>query len=182
MENEKKKKCLFGWLCNLVKKRGLTFIIGIGFALVCFIAINAVLVPTSTPKFCGTLCHEMDQAYASWKKSPHYITENGLQIKCIDCHAAPKEHFFAHLFDKAKAGKEIYTHFFGEYDPEKSREHVLAKMTNETCTHCHSKLTEAPGDMQEMHQDALSPSDGEKPAKCMDCHADMENVGHVREE
>ena len=182
MENEKKKKCLFGCLCNVVKKRGLTFIIGIAFALICFIALNAMLAATSTPKFCGTLCHEMDQAYQSWQKSPHYMTSGGVQIGCINCHAAPKEDYFTHLFDKAKAGsKDVIAHFFGEYDSEESRKSVLAHMTNETCMHCHSKLLEAPGDVQELHQDALNPAEGEKPEKCMDCHADLGNVGHVRE-
>lgn len=184
MENEKKKKCLCGWLCNLVKKCGLTFIIGIGFALICFIAINAMLGPTSTPEFCGTLCHqEMDQAYQSWKKSPHYMTRGGVQIKCIDCHAAPREQYFAHLYDKATAGtKDAYVHFFGEYNAEESRKRVLEHMTNETCMHCHKYIAEAPGDMQELHYDALNPEEGEEPEKCMNCHAELGNVGHVRDE
>jgi len=124
MENEEKKKCMFGSLCDIVKKRGLTFIIGVAFALVCYIGINFALAPTSTPKFCGTFCHEMDIAYKSWQKSPHYVTSGGVQIKCIDCHAAPKEHFFAHLYDKATAGaKGGFMHFFGEYDPVPQQTH-----------------------------------------------------------
>ncbi len=181
MEEEKKKKCLCGWLCKIVKKHGLTFIIGIAFAIVCFIALNAMLVSTSTSKFCGTLCHEMDTAYQSWQKSPHYRTSGGVQIKCIDCHAAPKEKYFTHLYDKAKAGtKDVFAHFFGEYDSEKSKESVLAHMKNETCLHCHSKLLEVPGDFQELHQDALTPTEDHEPEKCMDCHLDLGNVGHVR--
>lgn len=183
MENEKKKKCMFGCLCSIVKKRGLTFIIGIAFALACFLAINAMLGPTSTPKFCGELCHEMDEAYQSWKKSPHYVTAGGVQVTCIDCHAAPKEDYFAHLYDKAKAGsKDVFVHFFGEYDAEESKKRVLAKMTNEKCMHCHSKIMEAPGDIGEIHEIALEPVEGEEPATCMsaDCHGGMGVVGHAR--
>lgn len=183
MENEKKKKGLFGWLFCVAKKRGLTFIVGIGFALVCFIALNAMLVPTSTPKFCGTLCHEMDEVYQSWQKSPHYMTSGGVQITCIECHAAPKEKYFTHLYDKAKAGtKDVFLHFFGEYDAEKSRKSVLEHMTNDKCMHCHKYISEAPGDYQELHREALNPEEGEKPENCMsmDCHGGLENVGHVR--
>ncbi len=181
MENEKKKKGPIGWLLCLAKKRGLTFLVGIVFALVCFIALNAMLVPTSTPEFCGTLCHEMDVAYESWKQSTHHLSSRGIQVKCIDCHAAPKEKYFTHLYDKATAGaRDGYLHFFGgEFDVEKSSEKVLEHMKNETCLHCHNHLLDAPGNemARELHLEVLQPEGDEAPAKCLECH---EEVGHVR--
>lgn len=181
MENEKTKKCFCGWLCNLVKKRGLTFIIGIGFALVCFIALNAMLAPTSTSEFCGTLCHEMDVAYESWKQSTHHLSSRGIQVKCMDCHAPPKEKYFAHLYYKATAGaRDGYLHFFGdEFDVEKSSTKVLEHMKNETCQHCHNHLLDAPGNemARDLHREVLQPEGDEEPTKCIECH---EEVGHVR--
>lgn len=183
-EVEVKKKGFIGSLIWLIKKCLLIFIPGIIIALVLFVIIEAALVPTSSPKFCGELCHqEMAEPYASWQKSTHANNQYGIQVECIDCHLPPKDDFFSHLFAKAQTGiKDVYMHFLGgEYNAEEIREKVREHMTNEVCLRCHGHLKDATANetAAEIHDMMVfNPEEGEKPEKCIECH---EDVGHVRE-
>jgi cytochrome c nitrite reductase small subunit len=176
---EKKKKCCI--LC-LIKKCIIFFVPGFIAALIIFVIINASLVPTSKPKFCGTLCHEMDEAYTSWQEGPHAKNRTGVVTKCIDCHLPPKDKYFTHLAAKAQTGiKDAYKHFFGgEYNAEEIRESVREHMTNDVCLRCHKDLQDSQANeaAMEMHDMMIfNPGEGEEPAKCIECH---DEVGHVR--
>ena len=104
----------------IVKKHGLTFLIGLAFAVVCYVAINAVMEPFSESNYCGSTCHEIETAYESWKLSSHGTNEYGFRVECVDCHLPPKEKFFTHMAGKSYHGiKELYKHFFGDdYESE----------------------------------------------------------------
>ena len=134
-------------ICNFIKKRGLTFIDGLVFAIVCFLGINVPMKPVSTSEYCGSECHEMTTAYQSWELSAHGSNEYGIQVNCSSCHLPPEnEGFFTHLFAKAIAGgKDTFKHHFGaEYDVEKNRAKVLEHLPNKRCMHCHNSLLGKP--------------------------------------
>jgi len=173
--------CKFtGWAFGVLKKRGLTFMAGLIFAVLCFVAINAAMKPVSTSEYCGTKCHEMDTAYKSWQASVHGVNERGLRSECINCHLQPKEEYFTHLTAKGLAGaRDIYKHHFGgEYDIEKMQEKALEHVSNERCLHCHVDLLAKPSsdDIKETHAEVLNPSEDEE-YKCTECHDD---AGHQR--
>ncbi len=48
---------------------------------------------TSTPTFCGTSCHTMDEQWQAWKNSKHHSDNNSehKQAGCIECHFLPGE-------------------------------------------------------------------------------------------
>ncbi len=172
---------LIRWIFEIFKKRALTFFAGLAFALLCFLLLNAAMVPVSKSEYCGTKCHEMDTAYQSWKLSVHGANEQGIRIGCIDCHLPSKDKYFTHLFAKAYAGgKDMYKHHFGgEYDVEKIREEVLAHISNEKCLSCHVDLLAKPSsdEAKEAHMETLNPSDASEEIKCIECH---EDAGHQR--
>lgn len=165
---------------GVVKRRALTFLAGLVFALLCFVAVNAAMKPVSKSEYCGTKCHEMDTAYQSWKLSVHGANERGLRAECIDCHLPSKDKYFTHIVAKAYAGgKDMYKHHFGgEYDIEKIREEVLAHISNEKCLSCHVDLLAKPGsdEVEEAHTESLSSPDISE-NRCVECH---EEVGHQR--
>lgn len=163
-----------------VKRWGGSFILGIVFAVLCFVGLNAAMEPVSTNTYCGTACHEMNTAYRSWELSVHAANDIGIQVDCIQCHLPPKEEYFTHLFAKAKAGaKDMYMHHFGpEYDVEKLREEVLAHMSNETCAHCHEDLLIKPSSAKSRLAHMAAQQEPDKPEnKCVTCH---ESAGHER--
>jgi cytochrome c nitrite reductase small subunit len=181
---DEKKKGLIGSLICLIKKCIVIFIPGIIIALILFVIINAALVPTSSAKFCGELCHEMDDAYASWQKSSHFVNRSGIVIKCIDCHLPPKDKYFTHLAAKAQTGiKDAALHIVNaDYDAKAIRAKVTEHMTNAVCERCHSKMgtNTFDEDITAMHdEDVYHPAEGEEAKKCIKCH---EGVGHERDE
>ena len=163
-----------------IRKRGLTFLVGFAFALFCFVAINAALEYTSTSRFCGAACHEMNTAYRTWELSTHGANKSGFRVECIDCHLPPKEEFFSHLAAKSYEGaKDGYRHFFGgEYDVERIRKRVLEHIPSERCLHCHDSLLTKPSGSaaREAHLAALGRPDLPE-NRCAHCH---ECVGHER--
>lgn len=173
-------KC-FRPIFRVVKRRALTFLTGLVFTLLCFVAINAAMKPVSKSEYCGTKCHEMDTAYQSWKLSVHGANEKGLRAECIDCHLPSKDKYFTHIVAKVYAGgKDMYKHHFGgEYDGEKVREEVLAHISNRRCLGCHVDLLAKPGSemAKEAHMETLNPSDVSEETKCIECH---EDIGHQR--
>ena len=56
----------------------------VGVALVS--AGTSVVHWSGSTEFCGTFCHSMDAAYASYKKGQHAQTFSGAKAECVDCH------------------------------------------------------------------------------------------------
>lgn len=178
MESEQKKddKC-----CRKLIRKAPVFLVGVAFAVFCFIAINAAMKPVSTSLYCGTKCHEMETAYKTWQLSKHGANKFGISVDCIKCHLPSKDKYFTHLAAKAYTGaKDMYKHHFGdEYNVEEAREKVLKTMSNKTCMQCHDSLLTRPGSSaaRTAHTEALNTSN--KPEiKCLTCH---ENVAHQRQ-
>jgi nitrate/TMAO reductase-like tetraheme cytochrome c subunit len=156
------------------------FIAGIAFAILCFIALNAAMVPVSTSEYCGSKCHEMNTAYLSWELSPHGANAHGVRVECVDCHLPPKDQYFAHIAAKARDGaKDIYKHYFGgEYELEETRQKVLNHLSSQRCLYCHDHLLDKPGSSaaRAAHTAALSEPDVPE-NRCVECHQD---AGHQR--
>lgn len=177
----KLKPGIISRIYEAVKKRISTFLAGFVFALLCFVALNAAMVPVSKSEYCGGKCHEMNTAYLTWELSPHGTNSKGIRVECIDCHLPEKEKYFAHITAKAYEGaKDMYKHYFGdEYDGEKIRLKVLSHLPNERCLHCHDNLLARPGSSAARiaHTAALSRPDAQE-NRCIQCH---EDVGHQRQ-
>ncbi len=155
-----------------------TFIVGLGVAVLAFVAINAAMKPVSKSSYCGTNCHEMKSAYQAWELSAHGVNRHGVRIDCVDCHLPPKERYFANLFAKARAGaKDTYKHHFGgEYDGEKMRKKVRESFSNDICLHCHEDLLVCLPSFaaQDAHTGLMNHPDADE-NRCVNCHA---HVGH----
>ncbi len=168
-------------ICEAVKKRISTFLAGFVFALLCFVALNAAMVPVSKSEYCGSKCHEMNTAYLTWELSTHGTNIKGIRVECIDCHLPEKDKYFAHITAKAYEGaKDMYKHYFGdEYNGEMIRQKVLDRISNQWCLHCHDNLLAKPGDSAARiaHIAVLAKPDAEE-NRCIQCH---ENVGHQRQ-
>jgi cytochrome c nitrite reductase small subunit len=166
---------------GIVRKHSAAFFIGIVFAVLCFIGINAAMEPASKSEFCGGQCHEMKTAYRSWELSPHGANKYGVRVECIDCHLPPKDKFFRHTIAKAyDGGKDVFKHYFGgDYDVVKARTKVLEHIPNKRCMHCHNSLLNKSGTSaaRKAHTEVLNPSD-EHEFRCVECH---EDVAHQRE-
>lgn len=164
----------------MIKKRGLAFIAGVCFAVVCFLAISAAIGPSSRSEYCGGKCHEMKEAYRSWELSPHGSNTHGFRVECVDCHLPPKERFFSHVVAKAySGGKDIYMHYLGgKYDRQEQSEKVLAGMSNKRCMHCHDSLLVKAGSQaaRQAHSEVVNSSVVSE-HRCVDCH---EDAGHER--
>lgn len=170
----------FVWIFRPVRRWGIPFVLGLGFAIICFLSINAAMKPFSNNGYCGTTCHEMDTAYRSWELSVHGANSKGIQVDCIQCHLPPKEKYFTHLFAKAWAGaKDMYVHHFGpEYDTDKIRNKVSEHMSNATCAYCHEDLLKKPGSAKSRFAHQAAQLEPDKPEnKCITCH---EQAGHRR--
>jgi cytochrome c-type protein NapC/trimethylamine-N-oxide reductase cytochrome c-type subunit TorC len=170
----------FVWIIKPVKRWGLPFILGVVFAIGCFMSLNASMKPFSTNMYCGANCHEMDTAYRSWELSTHGANAIGVQVDCVECHLPPKEKYFSHLFAKAWAGtRDMYMHHFGpEYDSEKIQDKVLGKMSNQTCAYCHEDLLMKPSSSKARFAHQAAQLEPDKPEnKCITCH---EQAGHKR--
>jgi cytochrome c nitrite reductase small subunit len=168
-------------LYKAVKKRTLTFIAGFAFALLCFVAFNAVMVPVSTSEYCGSRCHEMNTAYLTWELSSHGMNANGVRVECIDCHLPPKDEYFSHIAAKAYEGvRDLYKHYFGgEYDGEKIRQRVLGNISSRRCLRCHDNLLGRPGSSAARIAHTAALAEPEAPEnRCVECH---EDVGHQRQ-
>ena len=168
------------WCTGLVKKRGPAFAAGLLFAVLCFLGLNAAMEPVSRSEYCGSNCHEMNEAYRTWELSVHGSNRVGIRVECVQCHLPPKEKYFRHVAAKAyEGGKDVLKHHFGgEYDSEAVGKKVLGKVPNERCESCHSDLLKQPGSSAAWHVHALVAAEGDaEEHKCVKCH---EHVGHDR--
>ncbi|MFC1677735.1 cytochrome c3 family protein [Planctomycetota bacterium] len=163
------------------RKHSVSFSVGIVFALLCFLCLNAVMAPLSKSQYCGTRCHEMNTAYNSWELSTHGTNKSGIRVECIDCHLPPKDKYFAHMTQKAYiAARDSYKHYFGgEYEIEAIRKEVLADMSSQTCLNCHNNLLANSSDkvVEIAHRASIDQPDLPD-FRCLKCH---ENVGHRRQ-
>ena len=166
-------------LKDLIRKYGvipLLVAMAIGAGLV--VAGNAALEMTNTEEFCIS-CHEMkDNAYAEYKETIHDQNRSGKRATCPDCHV-PKE-FFAKIWRKTVATKELYYHLVGKLDtPEKYGEHRyemalkewkrLKANDSQECRNCH--------DQNAMLAEKQTPEAVDRHEKgfaegksCIDCH------------
>ena len=133
-------------------------------------AIQAI-EPLAKPESCAG-CHEMDGAYESWKKSPHYANPSGVAVGCVSCHLPSRENLPSHLTSKVLSGaKDVCVHVFGEYDADVSRKTVRDTMPNERCLHCHANLLAMPSSRPVgiVHQASMDKPDDRAHA-CVACH------------
>jgi cytochrome c nitrite reductase small subunit len=169
-----------GRLWRPVKKRFFSVLTGFVLALLCFVGINAMMVPVSKSEYCGSKCHEMKTAYQTWELSRHGSNNMGIRVECIDCHLPSKDHYFRHLITKAYVGgKDTYKHYFGEdYDIEKLRKKVYDRIQSQRCMNCHDDLLAKPGSSaaRKAHLESLANPDAAE-NRCVKCH---ENAGHER--
>ena len=168
------------WCSGLVRKRGPAFAAGLLFAVLSFIGLNAAMEPVSRSEYCGSNCHEMNEAYRTWELSVHGSNRVGIRVECVQCHLPSKEKFFRHVAVKAyEGGKDVLMHHFGgEYDSEAVRSKALGKVPNERCQSCHADLLKQPGSMAARHVHALVAAEPDAAEhKCVKCH---EHVGHDR--
>jgi cytochrome c nitrite reductase small subunit len=169
-------------LASLAKaiSRMWAFLAGLLFAILCFVGLNAAMVPLSKSEYCGSSCHEMNTAYLSWELSPHGTNAYGVRVECVDCHLPPKEEYSTHLAAKAYEGaKDIYVHYFGgPYDTQKIRKRVSSRLSNQRCLHCHDHLLDKPGSpaARTAHMAVLA-EPGAPENRCVQCH---EDAGHQR--
>ena len=158
------------------KYRLLFFIFGIGFALIAFITINAVMKPFSKSSYCGTACHEMNTAYQTWEISAHGANKYGFRAECIDCHLPSKDKYFTHLIAKSYEGaKDMYMHYFGgEYNGEHVRQNILEKISDDRCTGCHKDLLAKPSNSAaRLAQQSIANSDPDTVKRCVTCHENL---------
>lgn len=171
---------IFSRIYQVIKKRAPMFLAGIVFSLLCFIGLNAAMVPVSKSEYCGSKCHEMNTAYRTWELSPHGANTMGIRVECIDCHLPSKDKYFTHLTIKAYVGaKDIYKHYFGDkYDIEKMRQKVLGSISNQRCLNCHDNLLVKPSSSAARIAHIASLANPDVPEnRCVQCH---EDTGHQR--
>jgi cytochrome c nitrite reductase small subunit len=166
---------------SLVKKNLLPFLAGIIFAVLCFVLLNTAMKFVSTPKYCGSKCHEMNTAYKSWQLSSHGANEYGIVVDCSDCHLPSKDKYFSRTAVKAYLGmKDLYKHYFGgKYDIEENRKRVAENIPNQRCLNCHNNLLIKPSGSAAriIHKKVLS-NQNKPQGRCINCHG---KVGHERE-
>nr|VFJ62760.1 MAG: trimethylamine-N-oxide reductase (cytochrome c), cytochrome c-type subunit TorC [Candidatus Kentron sp. FW] len=148
----------------------------VGFAIVG--SFNAFVDYTSSNKFCGATCHEMDTVTKEYMESPFHKNNHGVRVGCADCHV-PKP-LFARLWRKAKATKELYHKVMGTIDtPEKfeAKRLILARSEwqrlresdSRECRNCHfyeaMTIETQPNDARFWHPVAM-----DEGYTCVDCH------------
>ncbi len=127
--------------------------------VILFIVGNvAALQYTSTPSFCGDVCHYMTPSKDSWEASEHYEV-----AKCMDCHAEPG--LVGYIMAKANGLKELYVHLTQDVTRE-DIEAMDVHVTNETCLQCHQNVMD--DTTHQLHERM----------DCGDCHI---GIGHGAE-
>ena len=70
------------WYAGALVLVGVGVVVGV--ALVS--AGTSVVHWSGSTQFCGTFCHSMDAAYASFQKGQHGKLNSGYEVGCVDCH------------------------------------------------------------------------------------------------
>ena len=172
-------------------------IVGIVLGVALVSAGTAVVHWSGSTQFCGSFCHSMDDAYASYKKGLHGQTHSGFNVGCVDCHLKyESEHSIGQaqvvglLFHKAQSGaSSLWGQIRGTMTtPEKQvemRDELSESYLNwarstgfSNCRGCHDlanfKVNPAKPMVAPMHK-MMAES---KEADCIACHA---TAGHNRD-
>lgn len=65
---------------------GVAVLVGVVIGVALVSAGVSVVHWSGSTEFCGSFCHTMDAAYASYKQGLHYKTASGATATCVDCH------------------------------------------------------------------------------------------------
>jgi nitrate/TMAO reductase-like tetraheme cytochrome c subunit len=140
---------------------------------------GAAMSATSSPQFCSTACHYMEEiALPEMKASVHGANAAGVAASCPDCHV-PKP-LLAKTWRKVQAVREGWGHLTGvistpeKYEANRARmaEHVWAAMKatdSRECRSCHDfanmKFDDQGRFAARKHKSATT-----KGETCIDCH------------
>ena len=175
---------------------GALVLAGVAAGVVLVSAGTSVVHWSGSTQFCGSFCHSMDAAYASYKKGQHFQTNSGFSVGCTECHlkyestrGISQAQVVGLLWHKAVSGS---TSLWGEIrgslnTPEMQIAHrpEMAKTVTEwmrstdyvTCRGCHDplnfKANPAKPMVAPMHK-ALAENPKAK-IDCLGCHP---NAGH----
>jgi nitrate/TMAO reductase-like tetraheme cytochrome c subunit len=163
------------WLLGIPLGGLLMLVLGVVLAY----SFSFVMHATSTPKFCATACHEMQQfVQPEVANSVHGRNQAGVAASCPDCHMP--QPIVAKVVRKIEASREVWGHLTGiigtrdKFEVHKLRmaERVWEDMKeshSRECRSCHDFVTmdfEAQGRMAaRRHKAAMK--DGQT---CIDCH------------
>ena len=117
---------------------------GTCFGIVLVLAALYTSNVTSTNESCAA-CHVHPDAETSWKQSPHFANESGVQTDCAACHLPPEgtAHYY---WAKATTGlRDVWmylTHDKEDFDWESKRtvEYAPSIVYNESCKKCHTYI------------------------------------------
>ena len=117
---------------------------GMCFGIVLVLAALYTSNVTSTNESCAA-CHVHPDAETSWKQSPHFAGESGVQTDCAACHLPPEgtAHYY---WAKATTGlRDVWmylTHDKEDFDWESKRtvEYAPRIVYNESCKKCHTNI------------------------------------------
>jgi nitrate/TMAO reductase-like tetraheme cytochrome c subunit len=154
---------------------------------------NTFVNYTSTDSFCGTTCHSMTWAAATYKRSPHFDNRFGVRATCGDCHIpydanhpTPMQYIRLLLFKADRGAKDVWGELTKRMRTEEEWEkrrpqlaatvaHFLKTHDSITCRGCHTlEAFSGPRNAmtQLVHQDVIQADT----VDCLECHA---GVGHV---
>lgn len=89
--------------------------------------------------FCGSTCHSMQQAHASWQVSNHK------ELKCTECHL-PQGNLVTKLVTKAKTGmNDTYHEVLKDYPATMKLSLEGKAIVQDNCLRCHKSTVENTG-------------------------------------
>ncbi|PKN59347.1 MAG: cytochrome C [Deltaproteobacteria bacterium HGW-Deltaproteobacteria-14] len=119
-------------LARPLVRRRLLLVLGATLANVVILAAagQAAISFMDTPKFCGTVCHEvMQPEYDAYLRSPH------ARVPCVDCHIGPGASFF--VKSKLDGLRQVWGVITDDFSrPIPSPIHDL-RPARDTCEECH---------------------------------------------
>ncbi len=136
---------------------------------------------TSSEKFCIG-CHEMKEAYRSWKTSSHYDNRSGVVASCADCHL-PTDTISKIKVKTLSGMKDTFVHYLGnpnELDYKELAEKARAGITDDSCRKCHKNLF--PSAISKGGLIAHRALESGEKKRCVECHINLvHNVQPVYE-
>lgn len=127
---------------------------------------------TSSEQFCMG-CHEMEDAYRSWKQSSHYDSQTGVVATCADCHL-PADGISKMKVKTLSGMRDTFVHYLG--NPENLSAEEMAKraresITNDSCMKCHKNLF--PSAISKGGLIAHRALESGEKKKCVNCHINL---------
>jgi nitrate/TMAO reductase-like tetraheme cytochrome c subunit len=146
-----------------------SFGVALAFGLVVVGLLFAMQV-SSTPTFCGGVCHIMKPYYQSWKHSKHN------QIACVDCHISPG--ITAELRKKYEALSMVVKYVTGTYGTN-----PWAEVDDAACLRCHERrLLEGKEVFHGVlfdHTPHLTETRRGLHLRCTSCHSQIVQGSHI---